>query len=94
MVNISIIENIANLAKIEMDGGQKEKAAKSLSEILVYVDDLSKADTDGVKSTEYIKTSRDVFRDDVPGVEFSQEEALKNAPLAKKGHFAIPKVIG
>ena len=94
MVSVQEIEKIANTARIAMDGGQKENAVKWLSQILSYVQDLENIDTAGVEPTTYMTANRDVLRDDVAGVEFSQEEALKNAPCAKKGHFAIPKVIG
>jgi aspartyl-tRNA(Asn)/glutamyl-tRNA(Gln) amidotransferase subunit C len=94
MVEISVVDKIANLARIAMNNEEKEKSAKLLTRILDYIEELAKVDTTDVKPTAYMVATHDVLRDDVVGVEFSQEEALKNAPLAKKGHFAIPKVIG
>jgi len=93
-MEISIVENIANLAKIAMAEVQIKEMAKSFDEVLAYVDDLSKVDTNGVKPMAYMVANHDVLREDVAGVEFSQAEALANAPIAKKGHFAIPKVLG
>lgn len=93
-MEISTIENIANLAKIAMNDTQTKEMAKSFDEILDYVEVLQKVDTTGVEPMAYMIAKRDVLRDDITGVEFSQEEALENAPIAKKGHFAIPKVLG
>jgi aspartyl-tRNA(Asn)/glutamyl-tRNA(Gln) amidotransferase subunit C len=77
-----------------MNDEQKKKSAESLAEILDYVEALAKVNTDGVKPAAYMFADHDVLQDDVVGAQFSQEEALRNAPIAKKGHFAIPKVIG
>lgn len=94
MIDIEIVDKIADLARLAIDQKQKEESAKSLADILDYVEELSKVDTSGVKPTAYVAANCDVLRDDVPGTEFSQEIALQNAPNAKKGHFAVPKVIG
>ncbi len=63
MVDISVVGKIADIAKIGIRDEQKEKAAKSLNEILAYVDILSQADTNGVKATEYIVASREGAQD-------------------------------
>jgi len=94
MVDIETVDKIANLARLEMNAAQKEKAAKSLADILDYVEELSKVDTSGVKPTAFAAVARDVLRDDAVMAEFSQETALQNAPSAKKGHFAVAKVLG
>ncbi|MCL1946208.1 MAG: Asp-tRNA(Asn)/Glu-tRNA(Gln) amidotransferase subunit GatC [Chitinivibrionia bacterium] len=94
MIEIAEVDKIANLARLAMSEEQKKESAKSLAEILDYVETLAKVDTTGVKPTAYAQATHDVLRDDIAGIEFSQEEALTNAPVAKKGHFAIPKVIG
>jgi len=94
MIDIALVDKIANVARIEMNDEEKKESAKSLAEMLDYVEELTKIDTTGVKPAAYMVASHDVLRDDVAGGELSQKEALKNAPLAKKGHFAIPKVIG
>jgi aspartyl-tRNA(Asn)/glutamyl-tRNA(Gln) amidotransferase subunit C len=94
MVNIETVDKIANLARLEMDAQQKEKAAKSLADILDYVEELSGVDTSGIKPTAFTESARDVLRDDEAKEEFSQETALQNAPNAKKGHFAVAKVLG
>ena len=94
MIETAQVDKIANLARLVMDDKQKKESAESLAEILDYVEKLAKVDTTGIKPTAYMLAERDVLRDDAAGAEFSQEEALSNAPAAKKGHFAIPKVIG
>ena len=94
MIDIETVDKIANLARLAIDEKQREKSAKSLADILNYVEELSKVDTSNVRPTAYMAAQCDVLRDDVVLNEFSQEVALQNAPCAKKGHFAVPKVIG
>jgi len=93
MIGIADVEKIADLAKIAINDEQKNEAAKSLAGILEYVDALTKVDTTSVKPSAYMSAACDVLRDDKVGIQFSQKDALVNAPAAKKGHFAIPKVI-
>ena len=93
MVSVEEIEKIAGVARIAVDRQELEKTVGSFSQILEFVGELSEVDTSGVEATTCL-TAGGVLREDVAGVEFSQEEALSNAPCAKKGHFAIPKVIG
>jgi aspartyl-tRNA(Asn)/glutamyl-tRNA(Gln) amidotransferase subunit C len=93
-VDIAEIEKIAHIARIEMSDKEKADMAKSVNEVLDYLEPLKKVNTDGVKPTMYMSANNGVFREDVAGIEFTQEEALANAPVPKKGHFAVPKVIG
>lgn len=94
MIDVETVDKIANLARLEMNAKQKENAAKSLADILDYVEELSKVDTSGVKPAVFAADRQDVLRDDAAAEEFSQETALQNAPSAKKGHFAVAKVLG
>ncbi|MDR0304152.1 MAG: Asp-tRNA(Asn)/Glu-tRNA(Gln) amidotransferase subunit GatC [Chitinispirillales bacterium] len=94
MISVEIVDKIANLARLAIKPEQKDAAAKSLTDILDYVEKLSKVDTSGVNPTAYITADCGVLRDDITKEELSQEAALQNAPSAKKLHFATPKVIG
>jgi aspartyl-tRNA(Asn)/glutamyl-tRNA(Gln) amidotransferase subunit C len=94
MIDDEVVDKIANLARLAIKPEQKEASAKSLADILDYVEELSKVDTTGIKPAAYMTGCGDVLRDDKIACEFLQETALSNAPLAKKGHFAVPKVIG
>lgn len=94
MVETAVVDNIAGLAKIAMSDEQKKEMVKSFTETLDFVSELENINTDDVKPTTYMVATHDVLRDDIPGIELTQEEVLSNAPNAKKGHFAVPKVIG
>jgi len=94
MVDIAEVNEIAHLARLAMSEEEKKEAAKAMNNLLNYAQSLAKVDTSAVKPLCYMAANRDVLRDDEAGVEFTQEEALINAPSAKKGHFAVPKVIG
>ena len=93
MIDITEVEKTAHIARLEMNDEQKADTAKSMNEVLGYIDALTKVNTDGIKPT-LLMSPNNIMREDVVGCEFTQEEALANAPSAKKGCFAVPKVIG
>jgi aspartyl-tRNA(Asn)/glutamyl-tRNA(Gln) amidotransferase subunit C len=93
MVDIETVDKIANLARLEMDAQQKEKAAKSLADILDYVEELSKVDTSGVKPTAFAAADRDVLRDDEAVAELSQETRCKMRRAPKKVILPLRKCL-
>lgn len=73
---------------------ETEKLLRDLNQILDYVKQLKEVDVEGVLETSHPVHHATPFRDDKVGSSLSQEEALKNAPDKKGGHFRVPKVIG
>jgi aspartyl-tRNA(Asn)/glutamyl-tRNA(Gln) amidotransferase subunit C len=94
LVDIATVEKIANLARLEIDDDQKPYMAEQLGKILGYVEELSKVDTTGVEATAFMAPAHDSLRDDVVIESLAVDTVLSNAPIATKGHFAVPKVIG
>jgi len=93
-VTIQDVEHIAKLAKLEFSGEEKEKFTQQLNQILAYVEQLNRLDTNAVEPLSHVIELQNVFRDDEvrPGV--STDEALKNAPARTDQFFKVPKVIG
>ena len=91
-VDNSIVKKIANLSKINIDEVQEETLKDELNNILNWVDELKKVDTDGVEPMLSVFNENMKFREDIPKPTKS-EEVLSNAPEHKEGFFVVPKVI-
>ena len=94
MVDITTVDKIANLARLDLSDSEKESMVHELGKVLDYVEQLQKVDTTDITPTAFVEPQRDVLRDDIPVPSLSTEELLKNGPKVSKGHFAVPKVIG
>jgi aspartyl-tRNA(Asn)/glutamyl-tRNA(Gln) amidotransferase subunit C len=93
-VTIKDVEHIAKLAKLEFSLEEKEKFTSQLNQILDYVEQMNKLNTDNIEPLSHVIELANVFRADEvrPGVD--TEEALKNAPSKTERFFKVPKVIG
>lgn len=94
MIEKKDVEYIASLARLEVSEDEKASMTKELGAILDYIDQLNEADTDNVEPTAFMSPEHDPLRNDEVKKSLSREEALSNGPSVKKGHFAVPKVIG
>ncbi|MBD3318258.1 MAG: Asp-tRNA(Asn)/Glu-tRNA(Gln) amidotransferase subunit GatC [Chitinivibrionales bacterium] len=94
MIDAETVKYIANLARLELSPGQIESFTNQLGAILDHVEQLNRVDTTDIEPTCFYAPAHDPLREDVVRSSLSTEQLLQNAPLVKKGHFAIPKVIG
>ncbi len=94
MIDKSSVEHVAKLARLEVSEEEISGVVDQMNKIVGYVEQLAEVNTDDVEPTAYVVSERDALRDDANVDSLSVEKALSNAPSVKKGHFAIPKVIG
>lgn len=92
-ITIKQVEHVANLARLRFDEEEKKKLAEHLGEILEYINQLNKLNTDDVEPTSHAIPVKNVVREDVIKKSFTQEEALANAPSPVDGLFEVPKII-
>lgn len=92
-VTKEIIENVANLARLNLTEQEKEKLTIEMASILSYVDKLNELDTSGIQPTQHVLPIKNVFREDKIEPSFSLEKILANAPSSENGCFKVPKVI-
>jgi len=88
------VEDIAQLARLQVTEEEAEGLLRDLNQILDYVEQLKEVDVEGVLETFHPIHHATLFRDDKVRSSLSQEEVLMNAPDKKEGHFRVPKVIG
>ena len=87
------IEYIANLSRFELNEREKEMFVSQLSQILSYIENLNKLNTENVKPMAYNVDSFNVFREDKLEQSFPLKEILSNAPATMGVFFKVPKVI-
>jgi aspartyl-tRNA(Asn)/glutamyl-tRNA(Gln) amidotransferase subunit C len=97
-VDINQVRHIAKLARIAMSDAELAKLEPELNNILGWIEQLSKVDTDGVEPLTAVIDQKLRLRDDVVNADpltggDVRDEVLANAPDAQHGFFAVPKVI-
>lgn len=87
------VKHVAHLARLAITDEEAEKFTKQLSKIIGYAEKLNKLDTDHIEPTTHVLDIKNVLRKDEPKQWITQEEALKNAPDKKNGHFRVPSIM-
>lgn len=92
-VNDALINNLATLARLHFNEGEKEEIKSDLQRMIAFIDKLNELDTEGVEPVLHMSDSTNVFREDEIQGSISREEGLKNAPATDGVFFKVPKVI-
>ncbi|MDC1316128.1 Asp-tRNA(Asn)/Glu-tRNA(Gln) amidotransferase subunit GatC [Alphaproteobacteria bacterium] len=87
------IKKVSYLAKLALNDDKATLYEKSLSEIIEWVDNLKKIDTEGVKPLHNITEKNHNIRNDEVLKNNSTEEILSNAPEKAQNFFRVPKVV-
>jgi aspartyl-tRNA(Asn)/glutamyl-tRNA(Gln) amidotransferase subunit C len=94
---MSIDENtaarVAKLARIKVEPEALAALAQEFNGILGFIEQLSEVDVEGVEPMTSVTPQRLQRRADVVTDGDQQEKVLKNAPDAREGFFAVPKVV-
>lgn len=92
-ISIETIDKLADLAKLEFNGEEKEKLKNDLNSIITFIDKLNELDTENVEPLIFMTNEVNVLRDDEVTQEITHEEALKNAPAKDSDYFRVPKFL-
>ena len=87
------VRKVSKLAKIRINEREEKKLIEELNNILGWVDELKKVDTDKIEPMLSVFNESMVMRKDEVFSETSDELVLKNAPESKSGFFVVPKVV-
>ena len=88
-----LIDHIAHLSRLEFDGEAKEVIKKDVENMIEFVDQLKRIDTEGVEPLIFMSESINVLREDMDKDTITQEEALINAAHHDSDYFKIAKVL-
>ena len=83
----------AHLARIEVAEDELENLAGELSGILDFMEQLNEVNVEGVEPMTSVTPMRLKRRKDVVNDGGQQAKILSNAPDAREGFFAVPKVV-
>lgn len=84
---------VAHLARLEIHEEEMDKLASQTDDILSYVAELKKADTENVDPTAQSLSLVNRLREDEPGETLGSENAVKNSADHYDGMFVVPKVV-
>lgn len=84
---------VAHLARIAVDAADLPALAQELNGILHFMEQLSEVDVEGVEPMTGVEPMRLKRREDIVTDGEIQDLILKNAPDAREGFFAVPKVV-
>ena len=92
-VDKQTVAKIAGLARIKMGDEELERMVPELNNILDWVEQLGEVDVEGVEPMTSVTPMRLKRREDVVTDGDQQDKVLANAPDAREGFFAVPKVV-
>jgi len=87
------VRHVALLARLTLDDDRLDKVTEQLGRILDHIEKLNELDTEGVEPLSHPLPLADVFRPDERRESLPPEEALKNAPRARRGFFEVPRIL-
>lgn len=92
MIDKKTIDELSNLARIEIPEEEKDGLTKDIGSILDYVSKLKEVSTEELSAD---KEHINVFREDAEPHESGiyTEDILEEAPLSKDGYFVVKQVI-
>ena len=96
-MNIKDVENLADLARIELSEEEKKELLSDMDSILGYVKQIEKVD---VQHSVLDTGTHNVWREDLPAQageiiprEFSHELIVKQFPDSKNGFLKVKKIL-
>ncbi len=92
-IDIETARRVAKLARIRVEEERLPALAGELSGILTFMEQLNEVDVTGVEPMVSVTPMRLKRRADVVTDGNIQAQVLANAPDAREGFFAVPKVV-
>ncbi|MBC7674844.1 MAG: Asp-tRNA(Asn)/Glu-tRNA(Gln) amidotransferase subunit GatC [Rhodoferax sp.] len=92
-IDIDTARKVAKLARIRVEEAALPALAGELSGILAFMEQLTEVDVTGVEPMTSVTPMRLARRADVVTDGGIEAQILKNAPDAREGFFAVPKVV-
>ncbi len=92
-IDTETARRVAHLARIAVKDDELPALARELSGILTFMEQLNEVDVEGVEPMTSVTPMRLKRREDVVTDGGMQDRILANAPDAREGFFAVPKVV-
>ncbi|MFT6168685.1 MAG: aspartyl-tRNA(Asn)/glutamyl-tRNA(Gln) amidotransferase subunit C [Celeribacter sp.] len=92
-IDIDIARRVASLARIRVEEDALPGLAQEFNAVLGFIEQLSEVDVEGIEPMTSVTPQRLKRREDIVTDGDQQAKILKNAPDAREGFFAVPKVV-
>ncbi|MDJ0859532.1 MAG: Asp-tRNA(Asn)/Glu-tRNA(Gln) amidotransferase subunit GatC [Dinoroseobacter sp.] len=92
-IDIETARRVAKLARIKVEDDALPALAHEFNDILGFIEQLGEVDVDDVEPMTSVTPMRLKRREDVITDGDQQDKVLSNAPDAREGFFAVPKVV-
>ena len=92
-IDTATARKVAKLARIRVEEADLPKLAEQLSGILGFMEQLNEVNVTGIEPMVSVTPMRLTRRADVVTDGNIQGQVLANAPDAREGFFAVPKVV-
>ena len=92
-IDKSTAAKVAKLARIKVEDDALEGLASEFNNILGFIEQLNEVDVEGVEPMTSVTPQRLKRRVDEVTDGSQQDKVLSNAPDAREGFFAVPKVV-
>lgn len=92
-LNAQTVSQIANLARLSLDGTQSTEYAQSLNKILGMMETLKSINTDNIEPLKSPFDHPQPLRNDVVSESNHREEYQAVAPATQDGLYLVPRVI-
>ena len=93
VVTAEVVQQVAMLARLRLEGPQLSQIAAQLDEILEYVQQLRSVSTDQVEPTSHVLPLANVLRTDEPQPSLDSHLVTALAPASHPPFVTVPKVI-
>ena len=92
-IDIETAAKVAKLARIRVEDADLPALAQEFNTILGFIEQLGEVDVEGIEPMVSVTPMRLKRREDNVTDGNQQEKVLSNAPDAREGFFAVPKVV-
>lgn len=92
-IDLETAAKVAKLARIRVEPEALPVLAQEFNTILGFIAQLNEVDVDGIEPMTSVTPMRLKRRADVVTDGHQQAKVLSNAPDAREGFFAVPKVV-
>ncbi|MDT8327552.1 MAG: Asp-tRNA(Asn)/Glu-tRNA(Gln) amidotransferase subunit GatC [Roseovarius sp.] len=92
-IDLETAAKVAKLARIRVDQDALPALAEEFNTILGFIEQLNEVNVEGIEPMTSVTPMRLKRREDVVTDGNQQARILSNAPDAREGFFAVPKVV-
>lgn len=92
-LDLSVIEYVSELAKIQLSTQEKEAFAKDLNDVIAFADAISMIDVSSFQPLNYVGEGENILRTDEVKQSLDPQSALINAPSQQDNCFFVPKTV-